>query len=162
MRAVPLGTTLPLGSGGDLGEAGLLALVLAPDRAVLTATAWLAEPGPSARHPGRPPAPLPLGALVATDEHGAQYQAGHAAQPDYGRWSVAFELTPVPPPGTRRLDITGPAINDPIRVELARTPGSAFRGQARILPTRTPPARIQGGPIQATPIPRAGAGSPAA
>jgi hypothetical protein len=123
VRAVPLGTTLPLGSSGDLGEAGLLALVLAPDRAVLTAAAWLTGPGPSGRRPGRPPAPAPLRALVATDEHGAQYQAGHSTQPDYGRWSVAFELTPVPPPGTRWLDITGPAIRDPIRVELARTPG---------------------------------------
>jgi hypothetical protein len=31
---------------------------------------------------------------------------------------VAFELAPVPPPGTRWLDITGPAITDPIRVGL--------------------------------------------
>jgi hypothetical protein len=57
-----------------------------------------------------------LGPLVATDEHGLQYQAGHTAQSAYGRWSVAFELTPVPPAGTRRLDITGPTIKDPILV----------------------------------------------
>jgi hypothetical protein len=127
VRAVPLGTTLPLGSGGDLGVAGLLALVLAPDRAVLTAAAWLTDPDPGARRPGRPPAPLPFGALVATDEHGAHYQADHTTRPDYGRWSVALELTPVPPPGTRRLDITGPTIKDPIRVELAPTPGPGSR-----------------------------------
>jgi hypothetical protein len=34
--------------------------------------------------------PLPFGALVATDEHGAKYQADHTTRPDYGRWSVAF------------------------------------------------------------------------
>ena len=125
VRAIPLGTTLPLGSGGDLGEAGLLALVLAPDRAVLTAAAWLTEPRPGAGRPGRrSPAPLPFGALVATDEHGAHYQADHTAQPASGRWSVAFDLTPVPPPGIRRLDITGPAIKTPIRVDLTHTPRS--------------------------------------
>ena len=124
MRAVPLGTALPLGTGGDVGEVGLLALVLAPDRAVLTAAAWLAEPGPGAGRPGRRPlAPLPFGTLVATDEHGARYEADHTAQSAHGRWSVAFELTPVPPPGTRLLDITGPAIKDPIRIGLTRTPG---------------------------------------
>ena len=124
VRAIPLGTTLPLGPGGDLGEAGLLALVLAPDRAVLTAAAWLTGLRPSAGRPGRrPPAPLPFGALVATDEHGAQYQADHTARPAHGRWSVAFELTPVPPPGIRWLDLTGPAINAPFRVDLTHTPG---------------------------------------
>ena len=127
VRAIPLGTTLPLGSGGHLGEAGLLALVLAPDRAVLTAAAWLTEPRPSAGRPGRgPPALLPFGALVATDEHGAHYQADHTAQPAYGRWSVAFDLAPVPPPGIRRLDITGPAIKAPIRVDLIPAPGSGY------------------------------------
>jgi hypothetical protein len=62
-----------------------------------------------------------------TDEHGGRYQAGLTAQSAYSRWSGAFELTPVPPPGTRRLDITGPGITDPIRVDLTRTagPGSA-------------------------------------
>lgn len=167
VRAVPLGTTLPLGSGGDLGEAGLLALVLAPDRAVLTAAAWLTEPGPSARRPGRPAAPLPFGALMATDEHGAQYQADHTTQPDYGRWSVALELTPVPPPGTRRLDISGPTINDPIRVELARTPGpgsavgpdpagphSARPDPGRPGPARADPARRSGLPGSLSPAER--------
>ena len=167
VRAVPLGSTLPLGSGADLGEAGLLALVLAPDRAVLTAAAWLAEPGPSARHPGRPPVPLAFGALVATDEHGAKYQADHTTRPDYGRWSVAFELTPVPPAGTRRLDITGPTINDPIRVELARTPGpgsaagpdpadpdSARPDPGRADPAHADPARRGGLPGSLTPAER--------
>ena len=158
VRAVSLGTTLPLGSGGDLGEAGLLALVLAPDRAVLTAAAWLAEPGRRARRPGRPPVPLPSGALVATDEHGLQYQAGDTAQSGYGRRSVAFELTPVPPPGTRWLDITGPAIKAPVRVALTPAPGSAAGPDSAGLDS----GRIPGRPGQPGPVPRTGPDSRAA
>ena len=133
----PSGTTLPLGSGGDLSEACLLALVLAPDRAVLTAAAWLTGPGPGTTRPGRRlPAPLPFGPRSRTDEHGAQYQADHTAQSAHGRWSVAFDLAPVPPPETQRLEITGPAIKAPVRVDLTRTPGpgSARRGGLRSQP----------------------------
>ena len=123
VRAVPLGTALPLESGAGLAEAGLLALILAPDRAVLTAAVRLTEPAPGARRPGRGPSvPLPFGALVATDEHGTQYRAGLTVHSAVGRWSAAFGLTPVPPPGTRRLDVTGPAVKDPIRVDLTRVP----------------------------------------
>jgi hypothetical protein len=126
VRAVPLGTTVTLESGGNLGEAGLLALILAPDRAVLAAAVRLTEPGPSAHRPGRgPPVPLPFGALVATDEHGAQYRADLTVHSAVGRWSVAFGLTPVPPPGTRRLDVTGPAVKDPLRIDLTPAPGPA-------------------------------------
>ena len=125
MRAVPIGTMLPLESGGDLAEAGLLALVLAPDRAVLTATAWPSEPAPGAGRPGRrPPAQLRFGGLIATDEHGTQYRAGPTAQSAGNRLSVTFELTPVPPPGTRRLDITGPGVKEPTPIGLIRRPGS--------------------------------------
>ncbi len=55
------------------------------------------------------PAGLPFGHLTAVDDQASRYQADHTALSPYGRWSVAFELTPVPPPGTRWLDITGPA-----------------------------------------------------
>lgn len=126
VRAVPIGSTLPLGPGGSLGEAGLLALVLAPDRAVLTAAARLPPPGSRPSGAGHwPPPPLPFGHLTAVDDQGARYQADHTARSPYGRWSVAFELAPVPPPGTRWLDITGPAIRDPIRADLAGPDPSA-------------------------------------
>ena len=141
VRAVPIGSTLPLGPGGSLGEAGLLALVVAPDRAVLTAAARLPSPGSQPRGAGhRPPPPLPFGHLTAVDDQGARYQTGHTGRSPYGRWSVAFELTPVPPPGTRWLDITGPAITDPIRADLA---GPAVTGTA---PPGTSPARDPAGP----------------
>ena len=133
VRAVPIGSRLPLGPGGSLGEAALLALVLAPDRAVLTAAAVstpatrLPSPGSRPRGAGgRPPLVLPSGHLTAVDDQGARYQTDHTALSPYGRWSVAFELTPVPPPGTRWLDITGPvtgaASTDPIRADLAGPP----------------------------------------
>ena len=131
VRAVPIGTTLPLGPGGSLGEAALLALVLAPDRAVLTAAGRLPPPGSPRREAGHwPPPPLPFGHLTAVDDQGVRYQAGHTARSPYGRWSVAFELTPVPPPGTRWLDITGPAIPDPIRADLAGAGPAAPRPDA--------------------------------
>jgi hypothetical protein len=139
VRAVPIGSTLPLGPGGSLGEAGLLALVVAPDRAVLTAAARLPSPGSQPRGAGHWPPPLPFGHLTAVDDQGARYQADHTSRSPYGRWPVAFELIPVPPPGTRWLDITGPAITDPIRADLT---GTGLTGTAD---PETSPARESAG-----------------
>jgi len=155
VQAMPVGTALPLGEG-DLGEAGLLALVLAPDRAVLTAAWHSSRPGPYPGRPGRRPAPpLSSGQLTAVDNHGARYQAGADHRPVNGRWSLGFDLTPVPPPGTRWLDITADAVHDPIRVDVTRaagpgdSPGSdpaepdpaqPGRGRWASLPTRASPA----------------------
>jgi hypothetical protein len=147
VRAVPIGSTLPLGPGGSRGEAALLALIVAPDRAVLTAAARLPSTGSQPRGAGHRPPPLPFGHLTAVDDQGARYQADHTSRSPYGRWSAAFELTPVPPPGTRWLDITGPAITDPIRADLtgpgltgAAYPGtSAARDPAGPDPAMTDP-----------------------
>jgi hypothetical protein len=147
VRAVPIGSTVPLGPGGSRGEAALLALIVAPDRAVLTAAARLPSPGSQARGAGHWPPPLPLGHLTAVDDQGARYQADHTSRSPYGRWSVAFELTPVPPPGTRWLDITGPAITDPIRADLT---GPGLTGTAH---PATSAARDPAGPDPATTYP---------
>jgi hypothetical protein len=153
VRAVPIGSTLPLGPGGSLGQAGLLALVVAPDRAVLTAAERLPSPGSQPRGAGLGPPPLPFGHLTAVDDQGARYQADHTSRSPYGRWSVAFELTPVPPPGTRWLDITGPAITDPIRADLtgADLTGPGLTGTAH---PGTSPARDPAGrdPATADPV----------
>ncbi len=151
VQALPIGTALPLGPGGDLREAALLALVLAPDRAVLTAAARLSQARADPRRPGRAGAglrhtpSLPFGQLTAVDEGGARYQTDHTARSGYGRWSLAFDLTPVPPPGTRWLDITGPAFTEPIRVDLTPTAGPGGspgpdRGDRAALPARLSPA----------------------
>jgi hypothetical protein len=144
VRAVTIGSTLPLGPGGSRGEAALLALIVAPDRAVLTAAARLPSPGSQPREAGHWPPPLPFGHLTAVDDQGARYQADHTSRSPYGRRSVAFELTPVPPPGTRWLDITGPAITDPIRADLTgpSPAGTAYPG--------TSAARDPAGPDPAT------------
>ena len=114
---------------------------MAPDRAVLTAAARLPPPGSQPRGAGQWPPPLPFGHLTAVDDQGARYQADHTSRSAYGRWSVAFELTPVPPPGTRWLDITGPAITDPIRVDLTGPgPGPVPRPRPGIQPARIRPA----------------------
>jgi hypothetical protein len=160
VQAVPIGTTVPLGPGGDLGEAALLALVLAPDRAVLTAATRLSQAGPSPRRPRRTLPPPPLGQLTAVDEHGTRYQAGHSARAFYERWLLAFDLSPVPPPGIRWLDLSGPDITDPIRVDLTLpadggdSPGPEPAGPA---PAGLGPA----GPEQVSPDRGAEAGLPA-
>jgi hypothetical protein len=145
VRAVPIGSTLPLGPGGSRGEAALLALIVAPDRAVLTAAARLPSTGSQPRGAGHRPPPLPFGHLTAVDDQGARYQADHTSRSPYGRWSVAFELTPVPPPGTRWLDITGPAITDPIRADLTG-PGLTGPGLIGAAYPGTSAARDPAGP----------------
>jgi hypothetical protein len=124
VRAIPIGTTLPLGPEGSQGTACLLALATGPGRAVITAMArW---PGPRPRRPGpRLGPPLPFGGITATDEQGVRYHADDTARSAHGRWSVTFDLLPVPPPATRWLDITGPDSTHPVRVELIHAPGDA-------------------------------------
>ena len=151
VRAVSIGTALPLGPGGGLGRACLLALAMGPGRAVITARAHLVRPGPRPRHPGpgHPgpgPEPPPFGEITATDEHGVRYHADDSARLALGRWCVTFDLLPVPPPATRWLDIAGPGSTRPVRVELAhsREPAAALpadrAGSAAGLPLRLHPA----------------------
>jgi hypothetical protein len=147
VRAVPIETRLPLGAGGDQGEACLLALVTGPGRAVMTAAAWLTEPGFRPAGPGRRPSPSrPFDEITATDEHGTRYQADDTARLARGRWSVTFDLAPVPSPATTWLDITSPASTDPVRVELFRasgpldTPAWAPAGSQAGLPAGLSPA----------------------
>ncbi len=130
VRAVPIETRLPLGAGGDQGEACLLALVTGPGRAVITATAWLTGPGARPARPGpRPSPPQPFAELTGTDEHGTRYETDDTARLAHGRWSVTFDLAPVPPPATTWLDITSRASTDPVRVGLSPAPGP--RGRRR-------------------------------
>ncbi len=166
VQAVSIGTTLPLGPGGSLGTGSLLALAIGPGRAVITARAHLVRPGPrpghpgpghpgpghpgpghpGPGHPGPEPGPAPFGEITATDEHGVRYHANDSARLALGRWSVTFDLLPVPPPATRWLDIAGPGSTRPVRVGLARSrePAAALpagpAGSAAGLPARLHPA----------------------
>ena len=167
VRAIPVGTTLPLGPDSSPGPACLLALAMGPGRAVVTATApW---PGPDAgplragplragpllagplraglgQHGPRPQRPLPFADITATDEHGVRYSTDDAARAAHGHWSVVLDLLPVPPPTTRWLDIAGPGSPRPVRIDLAGAPGPADAppadpgGSAAGLPARLCPA----------------------
>jgi len=150
VQAVPLGTALPGGPAGGPGEISLLALVLAQDRAVLTA-GHSSQPGPYPGRPGRRPAPpLSSGQLTLVDNHGMRYQADVDYRLLYGRWSAVLELVPVPPSGIRWLDITGDSAHDPVRVDLARAasrgdspgpdPAAPGPGGLASLPSRVSPA----------------------
>ena len=126
VRAIPIGTTLPLGPGSSQPAACLLALAMGPGRAVVTATARWPGPGPGPRHPGARPQPSPpFAEITATDEHGVRYNADDAARLAQGHWSVILDLLPVPPPATRWLDFAGPGSPRPVRVDLVRAEGPA-------------------------------------
>ena len=115
---VPLGTTLPPGPAR-------------PRRGLPFALVW---PRSRGAHRGRVTEPVPA---PATQAARCRCRSAPSSRPTSmaqsirpttppgrttgaGRWPSA---DPVPLAGTRRLDISGPTINDPIRVELARTPG---------------------------------------
>jgi hypothetical protein len=129
VRAVPVGAAVPLGPDGSLGTAQVLTLVLAPDRATLTAVTHLTRTDP----PTGPPRPGRAGQrpahdlgdhLTVTDNQGTRCQvAGSSGQASDHTWSMTFDLHPLPAPGARWLDITITPGAAPIRVDLA-APGA--------------------------------------
>ncbi|HEX9359912.1 MAG TPA: hypothetical protein VF933_39670, partial [Streptosporangiaceae bacterium] len=145
VRAISIGTALPLGPEAGQGTACLLALAVGPGRAVVTITARV--PGPHPRRPGPRAQPaLPFSGITATDERGVRYSVDDAARSAHGRWAVTLDLLPVPPPATRWLDIAGPGSTRPVRVGLARprdpaaAPPADPAGSAAGLPRRLCPA----------------------
>jgi hypothetical protein len=156
VRAVPVGTAVPLGPDGSRGTAQVLTLVLAPDRASLTAVSHLTstDPLPGRPRPGRPwqpPAKDLNDHLTVTDSQGTRcHVASSTGQASDHIYSMTFDLQPLPVPGARWLDITIAPGADPIRVDLP-APGT---GQP---PPSPAPAR---GGLQAG-APRQGAPRPA-
>ena len=124
VRAVPVGAAVPLGPDGSLGTAQVLTLVLAPDRATLTAVTHLTgtDPFTGPPRPGRPwqrPAHDLGDHLSVTDNLGTRCQvAGSSGQASDHIWSMTFDLHPLPAPGARWLDITIAPGAAPIRVDL--------------------------------------------
>lgn len=121
--AVPVGAAVPLGPDGSLGTARVLTLVLAPDRASLTAVSHLTsnDPPHGRPRPGRPwhPPAHDLTDLTAVDNQGTHCQvAGSSGQANDHAWSMTFDLRPLPAPGARWLDITTAPGAAPIRVDL--------------------------------------------
>jgi hypothetical protein len=121
VRAVPVGAVVPLGPDGSLGTARVLTLVLAPDRATMTAVSdpTSTDPLPGHPPPGRAwhPPSHHLHDLTVVDNQGTHSQvASSSGQASDHAWSMTFDLHPLPAPGARWLDITLVPGAVPIRV----------------------------------------------
>src|SRR3984885_217143 len=137
-RAVPARITLPGGPGSGLAEVQVFALVIAPDRAILTTAGRLRSPtrkavrGRRSRHVG-----LPFDGPetpTATDDRGNSYTmyADSSSSDGDGNWTCLLSLSPIPQPGARWLELTMSPGSPTVRVDLAShgaggapTPGPA-------------------------------------
>jgi hypothetical protein len=123
--AVPVGITLPGGPGSGLAEVQVFALVIAPDRAILTTAGRLRSPtrkpvrGRRSHHVG-----LPFDGPetpTATDDRGNSYTmyADSSSSDGDGNWTCLLSLSPIPQPGARWLELTMSLGSPPVRVDLA-------------------------------------------
>jgi hypothetical protein len=119
--AVPIGVTVPGAPDTGLAEVRLFALVIAPDRALLTATGRLRELRGERGHQH----PWPLfhgpGAASAIDDRGTAYQLYEdgGSSDDEGNWSAVLSISPVPHTGIRWLEVTMSPGSPPVRVDIA-------------------------------------------
>jgi hypothetical protein len=122
--AIPVGTTVRGGSGSIPAEVQMFALVIAPDRALLTTAGRRAKLSRRRRSHGWLPFDGP-GMPTATDDRGNSHQV----RPDSncgdseGNWSAMLSLSPVPQPGTRWLELTMTPGSPAVRVDLASAGG---------------------------------------
>jgi hypothetical protein len=118
--AVPVGATVPGAPGGALAEIRLFTLVIAPDRAVLTAAGRVRKPLTRRRHREHRLPFAGSGQPAATDDRGNSYhlhEEGSSEDSD-GNWSSLIGISPVPPAGTRWLELTMSPGSPPVRVGL--------------------------------------------
>ena len=131
--AAPVGVAVQPAPDSGLAELRLLALVLTPDQAILSATGRTAE-----RHSGSPYAgawsAFGPGQPSATDDRGNSYQLHEASSSSDsdGDWAGFLGIFPVPPPGIAWLELTLSPGSPAIRVDLAglATDGDAVAGPA--------------------------------
>jgi hypothetical protein len=136
--AGPIGAAVPAGPDSGLTDVRLLTLVIGPHRALIYATGRVPEQSRRSQH--QDPWPL-FGAdqPSAADDRGNSYQIDEdTGMSGDGRWDGILRLSPVPPPGTRWLELTMSPGSPAIRVDLAGT------GESERVPGR-PPA---GGPAE--------------
>ncbi len=107
---VPVGLTVPFHDGAISGALYVMAFVHTGTGPRFFAV-W------NIRTPALQDASLiPLAAFTVTDDHGARYTLEFTPSGDSG-WTSEIGLRPVPPPGTRWLDVTAPG-SKPVRVPL--------------------------------------------
>jgi hypothetical protein len=112
MRAAPIGASLRAGSDRAPWTLHLLSLVRTETQAVITVAMHMHWPpdGSSAdlEHIGAGPHHMPYDQLGAVDDQGTRYAVrfeGGVGGPL--TWFGVARLSPVPPPGVRRLDVIG-------------------------------------------------------
>jgi hypothetical protein len=129
--AVPVGVTITGGRGSVPGEAQIFALVIAPDRALLTTAGRLRKPPRRQRSHGWLPFDGP-GEPTATDDRGNSYHvhADSTSGDSDGNWTALLSLSPVPQPGTRWLELTMGPGSSAARIDMARSGGAPAAGPA--------------------------------
>jgi hypothetical protein len=124
--AASIGAAVPAGADSDLADIRLLALVIGPSGAVITAAGRLADERDEPQH--LDPWPVfdgPDGPSV-TDDRGNNYEIhmDSGSSDGDGRWSGLLRFSPVPPPGTRWLNLAVSPGSPPVRVDLSSGGGS--------------------------------------
>jgi len=133
-RAIPLGRAVPAERDGYVGQVYLQTLVLAPGRAAIM-TSFVSSWRGVAGHRGtavtaQSPSFPPFGGSGLTDDRGRHYRLRFATGEAGWHESGVLDLSPVPPPGTRWLDMPlGPG--RAIRIELAGPPVAPGRAEPR-------------------------------
>jgi hypothetical protein len=110
LSVTPIGRSLPVPSERAPAALHFLSLVRTPAQALLTVTMHMYWPPDGSSTDleitGAGPHHLPYGELAAADERGSRYTVrfDHGAG-GTAAWHGLAELTPVPPPAARRLDL---------------------------------------------------------
>lgn len=144
--AVPVGVTVPGGPASELANVQVFALVIAPDRAILTAAGRLRKPRRGRRSHDFTPPLYGSGAPSAIDDLGNSYHvhADASSGDSDGNWTSLLSISPVPPAATRWLELTMSPGSPPVRVDLASRsagrdtaagPAAAARPAERIIDT---------------------------
>jgi hypothetical protein len=135
-RAIPVGAVLPAHLDGYQGDVHLQALVLAPDRAAIVTcfvSTWRdAAARPAGQAVAQPSFP-PFGGSGLTDDQGRPYRLSFEAAEGGWQERGVLDISPVPPVGTRWLDLptgSGPVI----RISLARRGPAGRASRRRITP----------------------------
>jgi hypothetical protein len=133
-RAIPIGVAVPAERDGYLGQVHLQALVLAPGRAaIMTAfvSSWRHAGGPPGTGPaGHSPSFPPFGGSGLTDDRNRPYRLRFETGDAGWHESGVLDLSPIPPPGTRWLDMPL-APGRAIRIELTGQTPAPVRAEPR-------------------------------
>jgi len=124
--AVPVGVTTAVPPDSGLAEVHLLTLVVAPDRAALIVVGRRSEQGRRSPFQASWP-PLGTDPPKITDDRGNSYliQEGSGWSDGEGDWEGILDIAPVPPAGTRWLELTLSPGSPSIRADLADARGES-------------------------------------